>query len=801
MTIMMTKTTLRIFVFICVGLLAACSTPEEKAASYVESGHALLQEGKLEKAELEFKNALQVNQNQPDAWYGLAQIHERKQEWREAYATLNKIRELSPNHIEGRIMLGQLLLASNQLDQALKDASEILELAPDNAKAHALMAAVQFRLENLEGSLDSVGKSLAIDPANNEARLVQARVFIAQKKYSAAQALLDSAIQAQPDNISFYLMKIQAFQETNNAEAILGIYKQLIKQFPDNLTFRTALMRNHIARGDIDNAERIMSEIVQKAPENLQAKQQYIAFKTRNRSIEEGIALAKQLIGSNQDERQLQFTLADLYVANKQNNEAVSIFQSIIDADGLNPDGLEARNKLALLKLRSNEMDQARQLITEVLEHDKNNENALLILSGFQINEKNYDDAIGGLRTVLRDNPNSIKALGLLGQAYQATGATQLAQETFSKGFQLKPETPVIANQLASLLIRTRKYEQADETLLQSMSRGNNSLDSLKLLVQTKLALQDWDKAEQLAKQLKSMGGQEALSQQVMGVVLQGRQNIDASIEAFKQAHELAPTASQPVVALVQTYVKSGKSREARDFLKSVISADEDNITPIMLLGQLNVLENKPDEAKANFQKVVDIRPGYELAYRNLATVYARENNPKKAEEVVKQGLSATNNSQTLQLYLASTYERQRDFEKAIKVYEEILNVNPDGLIAKNNLASLLTDHKGDAKSLERARQIAADLRDSPVPQFRDTYAWASVRSDTNLEEAVVLLEGVVKEVIQGGGVFHYHLGEAYRKKGDTKNALASLKKAVEVSGPDSEVGSKANQSLQLLNQ
>ena len=54
--------------------LAACSSPEEKAADYIANGNDLFQEGKLKKAELEFKNALQINQNLPDAWYGLPKL-------------------------------------------------------------------------------------------------------------------------------------------------------------------------------------------------------------------------------------------------------------------------------------------------------------------------------------------------------------------------------------------------------------------------------------------------------------------------------------------------------------------------------------------------------------------------------------------------------------------------------------------------------------------------------------------------------------------------------------------------------
>ena len=109
-----------------------------------------------------------------------------------------------------------------------------------------------------------------------------------------------------------------------------------------------------------------------------------------------------------------------------------------------------------------------------------------------------------------------------------------------------------------------------------------------------------------------------------------------------------------------------------------------------------------------------------------------------------------------------------------------------------------MTDHRGDPASLELARTIAAELRSSQIPQFQDTYAWASVMASTNLEEAIVILEGVVKENGQTD-VYAYHLGEAYRRNGDSENAMTYLSKAVEIAEPGSDVAVKANASLQQI--
>jgi tetratricopeptide (TPR) repeat protein len=145
---------------------------------------------------------------------------------------------------------------------------------------------------------------------------------------------------------------------------------------------------------------------------------------------------------------------------------------------------------------------------------------------------------------------------------------------------------------------------------------------------------------------------------------------------------------------------------------------------------------------------------------------------------------------------LALVVERQEDFDRAINLYESLLRVNPDHIMAKNNLASLLIDHREDQASHDRARKIASGFEDSKLPWFRDTYAWSSVKSGIYLQEAVQILKKIVKEN-EAVGIYHYHLGEAYRKTGDTNNVRSSLRKTIELEKP----GSGAAKALKLVYQ
>jgi tetratricopeptide (TPR) repeat protein len=286
----------------------------------------------------------------------------------------------------------------------------------------------------------------------------------------------------------------------------------------------------------------------------------------------------------------------------------------------------------------------------------------------------------------------------------------------------------------------------------------------------------------------------------LLGAAYLGKEQREKSIGAFKRAHELAPAAAQPLVALVQTYVRGGKTGDARRFLNSVISENNENITAYTLLAEISLAENKTPEAIEHLNKIIAINPNAVFAYRGLTNIYLRDNEFDKAEAAIKRGLAVMPDRPILELSLAAVYERKTEFEKAIKIYEELLATNSDLLVAKNNFASLLTDHRTDQASLDKARTISAELRSSQIPQFRDTYAWAAVKSGVNLEEAVVILEGIVKENPQID-IFNYHLGEAYRRKGDAEKAIDYLTKAESLATPGSDIAKKAKQSLDLLNQ
>ena len=124
--------------------------------------------------------------------------------------------------------------------------------------------------------------------------------------------------------------------------------------------------------------------------------------------------------------------------------------------------------------------------------------------------------------------------------------------------------------------------------------------------------------------------------------------------------------------------------------------------------------------------------------------------------------------------------------------------VRPDSDILANNLASLLSDHRTDKASLNRAFELAKISKDSQIPQFLDTYGWASYKTG-NFDEAEKALKTAIAKSPEVA-IFHYHLAKVYLAKNDNAQAKQALQNVIKYS-KNQQINEKdeVNQLLKTL--
>jgi len=761
--------------------LAACSSPADKATGYYEKGQALLAQGDLVKARLEFQNALQIKGTLTGPLYGLAEIAERQGDWQRLFGLLNKIVEQDPKHWQAQVKLGRLLVAAGQLDKALKASDAALAAQPEDAGVLALRAAVLYKLDDRAGAVEQANAALARDPDNVDAIVVLATERLAAGDAQRAVQYLDEGLKLNEKSVVLQLVKVQALEKLAKLDSAEEIFRKLIAFYPDNRGLRHVLARFYLGHDQQDKAEAEYRAVVAENPRDVQARLDVVRFVNSVKGAKAAIAELEALIGQDPESNELKFALAGFHQNGNDRVAAEAILRELISKAGDSPDGLKAKGLLAASMLSGGDRPAAAALVSEILAKDQRNEQGLFLKASLALDERKLEQAIADLRTILRDVPNSARTLLYLAKAHELAGSPELAEEHYVRAFQASKLAAPFGMAYAEFLAKRGNVARAEKAVEDLLAVSRGYPPALRMLAQLRISQGDWTGAQEVADEIRKQGGQDKVSEQILGAVYAGKENYEASVSAFKRAYEAAPTEVQPIVALVRTYLRAGKTNEAASFLNSVLVSSPGNNSARLLQGQLQVLKGEKGAAARTFETVIVAEPTNALGYRSLAGLHMGEQRYDDADKVVARGLAALPGDFSLRVTRAAIYEAAGRFDDAIVVYEELLRERPNADVLANNLASLLSEHRTDHASLNRAYELAQRFKRSDIPQFKDTLGWANYRIGKH-DEASSLLQGATEQ-LPNLPVFRYHLGMNYLAQADKEAARRELEKALELAG------------------
>ena len=765
-----------LFLLICI---ASCSSPEEKAEKYYEKGMALLEKDP-DKAKLEFQNALQIKKNMTKAMYGIALVAEQKGDWKATFGLMNKVLQQDPKHVGALVKTGQLLLGGNKLDLALERSTKALELDKNNVPALNLHAAVQLKLGNPKGAIEYANLALSKDPGNQDAYVVLASERLTVKDEVKAIEYLDKALAKNEKNLSIHLIKIRALENLARTEEVEKNLQRVIKLFPDSAFARKTYAQFLLKFERKDEAEQQVRAIAASAPKEIQPKLDVVKFLIATKGADAGRNELESFVKKEPENYELAFALVDLYRAQNKQTELDKLLNQISQQAGETASGYKARGQIANNLISIGKKEEASKLLNAILEADKSNQQALTLRAGLALEAKNYDAAIADLRAVLGDSPDFSKASLMLATAHEAAGSPELAEEYYLKAFESSKFMPEFGMPYVDFLMRRKQQERAGKALQDMSDAYPNSAYVLRALAQFKISSGDFVGAQALADKAKEIGANSTVKDQILGAISLSKNDFEGTISAFKRAYEANPNDSESLVVIVKSYVQNGKSVEALAFIENVLKNNPNNTVAKIIQGQLYTLNGDKQLASKAFNEIILAQPNNPVGYQQLAILQQSQNQVAEAETTVNKGLVASPKDFALKLTQASIYEATKRFDEAIKVYEQMMLVRPDSDILANNLASLLSDHRTDKASMTRAYELAKTSKDSQIPQFLDTYGWASYRVG-NFDEAEKALKAAISKSPEVA-IFHYHLAKVYLVKNDNAQAKQALQDVVKYS-------------------
>lgn len=756
----------------------ACGDATEKAQHYLDSGKEFYSKGNYDKAKVEFKNALQLDDKLSEAYFHLALMDEKNQNWKGMFGNLSQVVKLTPEHIEGHKKLGQLLLMSGQADKAVAEADAILKLDPGNADAHVLKGTVLLRQGNQKAALEAADKVLAQAPDNIDAVNLKAVAYVESKDFAQALAIVENALKVNANDLALNLLKLQIDMKTDKPEAVVADYQVLIKSYPDNLDFQYALAKYYDETGKDADAKSILQKVIAEHPDDAKPKLVFVDYLS-TKSPAEAITVLQGYIAQRPDTAGYYLPLAKLLISQNKWVEAKESLNWLVNNKPEDKEGLAAKVLLAKIAVNDKDNDLALKLVDEVLSLNAGNYDALVLRAKIRLLNGLTDQAVSDLRGVLRDYPKSDEAMVLLAHAYAKQDAHALADEHFRKALDLNPGNFDAVMPVVSQMIKSKDIARADEVLQKALAVKPDHAGALQALAQVRLLKKDWSGTQEVADTISTKPKGDGFSKYLSGKVSEGQGLYKEAVAKYKDALAVSPGLSDALVGLMRSYEALKQRKDMFAYLDEFIKANPENTYPLILKSQLYVLDKRPDEAIKVLSGSIEKWPKVASFYEAMASIHAANQEREKAILVSQKGLENDPDNISLRMMLAAIYEKSKDYDKALENYEALISKHPNVDVAVNNLVSLLLDHYKTKENIDRAVKLAARFEKSEQPYFYDTYGWALLNGDRN-DEALKVFKDVVAKMPEVA-VFKYHLGLAYHKKNNKSAAIAELEQALAI--------------------
>ena len=762
---------------VCACVLVACGGAASRTERYLQRGQEYLAQGNLEKARVEYRNALQISPTSAVARYQSGLVEEKLGAYQQAAQFYQGTIDIDKNNDAARAHLARLYVLSGAAERALAIVQPGLELRPSSAELLTMRAAARAQLKQFAPAIVDAELAYKLTPNDEATVSVLAGLYNSTDRSAAAQALLESGVARVPASVDLRLVLIQFYATHSQLARAESVLLELIRLKPAQRDYRLDLAHFYASVDRVDEAERTLRAAMQALPGDATVRQALVDFLAARRGSQAAEQELLAQVSAKPDDTDLQLALARYYENGKQAGKARELYDRIVAAQARKAPALMARNRLAVLDLQGADLDGARKQLAAILEVNARDADALTTRSAIALASGDARSAIVDLRAVTRDQPNSAPLLRQLARAYYANGDRELAEDVLRQAVDRNPTDNAARADLAKYYVQTGRAQQARPLVEDLAKHEPKNVEYQQLAFESAAAFHDLTAADAAVQAIRTEHPELPLGWFLGGVLAEAQRNTDQALRDYDRALEIDGKAREPLEAMVKMLVGQKKTELALRRLARAVAATPGNAFALNLQGELLLGEKKSREADASFRAAAQAAPAWWLPYRNQAYVKLTNKDCDGALALLKSTAQKLEQPEPLVSEYAGILESMGRHDEAINAYEELLRKHPQSELGANNLAMLLVTHRNEAGSLDRARELAGRLASSSNPNYLDTNGWVLLKHG-EVKAAVPVLEKAIG-MAPDMAVIRYHLAVAQYGVGQKDSAVNNLERAV----------------------
>lgn len=366
---------------------------------------------------------------------------------REQYEAAIKAFPKDKNLYQKRLV--ELYATENRAPDANELLSTILKESPKDTDAIAMRAALQLTTGNREQinmAANDLQALVTKMPQNHLLRYNLARALVAKGDVEAARIQLEDAIKVRPDFIAARELLGRIYLNTGDPAKALKAADEIIALDHNNLPGHLMRSSALIGIGDKDKARQELELITKSFPQNTDARYQVGMLAYQDKDYKRAEQMFTELYKKNPRDFRGLAGLTETLAAEGHLTEVVKMWE---DASKTEPDRRDLKMAVANVYVRSQRFDEAIKIYQSLLEKEPKSPSMLIHLAETERLKGDLNQAIDGFRRCSQAAPSNTQCLIQLGLLMEATGKRDQAKPIYEQILRLQPDFPVALNNLA----------------------------------------------------------------------------------------------------------------------------------------------------------------------------------------------------------------------------------------------------------------------------------------------------------------------------------------------------------------
>ena len=747
---------LLLFLAAMLAVMPGCRS-SARAKEHVGKGNQYFAQKQFSSAEIEYRQAIQINPDFADAYYRLGLLQIQQEYPAAASQSLAHTVDLDPKNLDARLHLGDLQVSATQYAEARQQAEAVLQQDGKNAGAHRLLGQVALHQMQYIAAESELKQAINLDPHDPQTYEVLGLVQLLDAENGAAEKSFQTAIDVRPDDPQTYINLANFYKGQNAPDRAEQILRQGMVRDSRAVELPVALASLYVERNRASDAKHLLDQV--EADEN---------------SYPEGRRAA-----------------AVFYLDNGDAASALERFRALVSK---RDNDQAAAKKVAECYLQLGRWQDADQWIDQRDRDGKDAEFRLLrarsYLGAFRLRE-----AAAELESLIKDSPDLPAVYFYLAQVDSAQEEGAQAQQALTEALRVQPGYLPALVGLGNISLQQNNANSALAYASQVIATSFWVAEAHVIAGSSYLQQGDLNQAQRAFELAAGLNPRSPAAQERLGRVLGMRGNYADAEKAYENSLAIAPDYAPALSGLAEILSKEGKTKQANARMDRQISAQPKAFQLYVAKAEFCIAQKDWTCAEHNYRQTLTLNPYYVNGYLALAHVYAATNRPQGMIEEYEAARSKFPEYLPTYILLAQVYEYVGSVDRARQIYQEALKVDPSSYQAMSNLARLDADHGGSlSDALNLAEKAKAEQPDDAG--VNDTLGWVYYKQGL-YRSAVPVLEAAVARNPQVAR-FQFHLGMAYLAAGQPAQAHTSLQAALQ-SGLSGEDARSAQAALQKM--